>query len=293
MEEVSGCRARVNRALAGETLDPLVTGLSFVDPKMVANVYPGAGSIGSTLAAACADNNLDFVFVPGSAVWALDAVAALSTVDACVLWVVDGPFNTVARRKGWDETLTMSLRDPDKLSALLVEAAEEARSLVREGVELGAAAIVLADDLAWDSGPFTAPDFMIAEVIPRLADAVADARGVVPLVLHSDGDIGAFFAPLARWGFDAVHIGGMGQDVFARLLTHARRTGIAVVGGLEGAELRRGLPHAVRAGIHASLRAQAGGLLIADDGGLTTAEEFSAYVTALQSARTGAGGGVR
>jgi len=37
-----------------------------------------------------------------------------------------------------------------------------------------------------------------------------------------------------------------------------------------------------------SLRAQTGGLLIADDGGISTSGELSAYVTAVQSIRAGA-----
>jgi hypothetical protein len=286
--ESSPCRTRVTQALAGEVVEPPVVGLTFIDPEVLKSVYRGAGSVGSTMASMAVDNDLDFVFIPASAVWALETVAALSTSDTCLFWVVDGPLNTVVKKRGFQDMIKASLRDPDDLAQDLEQAAADIRPMVREGLQVGAAAIVVADDLASPAGPFTAPDFMISEVIPRLAATVADAMGEVPVIVHSDGDIGAFLRPIAQAGFDGVHMGGMGQDVFSRLLTNARRSSISVIGGLEGADLRRGLPQAVRAGVHASLRAQTGGLLIADDGGMSTTTELSAFVTAVQSVRAGA-----
>jgi len=288
VQDSSPCGARVRQALAGEVVEPPVVGLTFVVPDILTSVYQGAGSIGAALASMAVDNDLDFVFIPASAVWALEAVAALSTANTCMFWVVDGPLGTVIKRRGFEDAIKASLREPEMLAQELEQAAAEKQSLVREGLQVGATAIVVADDLASPEGPFTAPDFMISEVVPRLAATVADAIGEVPVIAHSDGDIGAFLRPLAHAGFDGVHMGGMGQDVFSRLLMNARRSSISVIGGIEGADLRRGLPQAVRAGVHVSLHAQIGGLLIADDGGISTSSELSAYMTAVQSVRSGA-----
>ena len=62
----------------------------------------------------------------------------------------------------------------------------------------------------------------------------------------------------------------------------ARDAGLVVLGGIEAATMLSG---ARRLGVHAGLLARAGGLLVCDDGGITSAEEVAALAGALESAR--------
>ncbi|MBN2848449.1 MAG: hypothetical protein JXP72_08390, partial [Coriobacteriia bacterium] len=100
------------------------------------------------------------------------------------------------------------------------------------------------------------------------------------------GDIRPLLPAIARAGFVAVHAGGgLNVDAFERLFWSARAEGLAVIGGLPTVELR----NAVRAealGSRIGVLARAGGLLVSDDGGITTPLEVSALVTALAAARS-------
>jgi hypothetical protein len=58
-----------------------------------------------------------------------------------------------------------------------------------------------------------------------------------------------------------------------------------VVGGLSARTLGTGPPPAVLAGTRLAILAESGGLLIADDGGITTPEEFAALLAALAATR--------
>jgi hypothetical protein len=107
----------------------------------------------------------------------------------------------------------------------------------------------------------------------------------MPAVFHSDGDVRLLLPAIARAGFVAVHGGGgLGPDAFERLFWTAREEGLAVIGGLLTTELENPA-RAEALGSRIGVLAQAGGLFVADDGGITTPEEASALVTALAAAR--------
>ena len=131
-----------------------------------------------------------------------------------------------------------------------------------------------------------APDFAIAELLPRYARIVRAARNLdMPAVFHSDGDIRSLLPAVARAGFAAVHAGGgLGFEAFDRLFWAAREVGLAVIGGMLTSELGNEA-RAEALGSAIGVLAQAGGLLVADDGGITTGREISGLVAALGAAR--------
>ncbi|HET6498238.1 MAG TPA: hypothetical protein VFH17_04195, partial [Coriobacteriia bacterium] len=107
----------------------------------------------------------------------------------------------------------------------------------------------------------------------------------LPLVWHSDGDIRPFLAAARGQGVVAVHPGGLGPYPFRQLYSRARQLGLSVLGGVPGWAVRGGVPVAIRAGSSAALLARAGGLLVCDDGGVSTGTELGALIAALQAAR--------
>jgi hypothetical protein len=107
----------------------------------------------------------------------------------------------------------------------------------------------------------------------------------MPAILHSDGDIRPLLPAIARAGFAGVHAGGgLGFEAFDRLFWAARDAGLVVVGGLLTGELGNAA-RAEALGSTIGVLARAGGLLVADDGGITTEREVSGLVTALAAAR--------
>lgn len=272
-------------ALAGHgTLFPF--GFSFVPPAALAPVAAGHAGPAEALVAACVELAASFAFVPATAPWAERAVTMLIEAGAAPLWAVDGPLWPVIEARGALDGLRATLTHPEEVGAELDAGLDIIVHEVTRGVELGARAIVLAEDLAGTDGPLVAPDFAIAELLPRYDRVTRVARVLgVPAVLHSDGDVRSLIPAIARAGFSAIHAGGgLGFEAFDRLFWAARDAGLAVIGGLLTSEL--GNPARAEAiGSTVGVLAQAGGLFVADDGGITSAAEMANLVFALAAAR--------
>jgi len=266
--------------------NPFPFGLSFVPTEALGPVAGAPGDPASDLAEAAAALKAAFAFVPASAVWAAGGVAALNEAGVAPLWAVDGPLWPVIEARGTIEGLRATLTRAEEIGRDIDTRLEGVLADIDRGAALGSRALVLAEDLAGSDGPLVAPDFAIAELLPRYARLVEHARVLgLPAVLHSDGDIRPLLPAIARAGFVAVHAGGgLGFDAFDRLFWAARDTGLAVIGGLLTGEL--GNPVRAEAlGAAVGVIARAGGLLVADDGGITTAVQVANLVAALAAAR--------
>lgn len=279
-------RQRVENALEGAAEDPPVTGLSFVPGGALSGrdgqgISPGNNA--ALLAAAAGDLDVDFAFVPGDQPWAEDAVALLHESRRGVFWAVDGPLWPVLVALGPAEALKATAWDPDHLDDVLDAQLERASAQVLKGAALGADFIVIADDLAGSSGPLLPPDYFNDRLVPRYALLVATAASTgLRCVFHSDGDTRVFLAGLARAGFIGLHGGGgIGQEGFERLLGEGREHGLALLGGIDTMMLHEGETAAVRVGERAAALASAGGLLVTDDGGITSAEEIASLAAAF------------
>lgn len=274
--------SRLVAALIGGVIEPPVRGLSFVDPALL----PGATAQASppvALASTCAALRLDFAFVPSWEPWALDAVSALSVEGVSTLWVVPGVVWPALEALGIDEGLRMSLRDPARLADAMNAALATALGRAAAGIEAGTAALVVADDMAGSAGPLLSGGWLGAEAFPRLAriaSLAADAG--LPALLHCDGDARSLFALARGAGFRGVHGDCGGVTGIGPALEATRSARIALVGGLATSDLSdpgRG----ARAGEDAAVLARGGGLLISDDGGLTTPRQMEALIAALEA----------
>ena len=275
---------RFRRALDGETVEPCVTGLSFVSPELLSPAS-GVEEPARLLARTCAEAGLDFAFVPSWEPWAPDGVRELVLAGIAALWVVPGVLWPALEQTGVEEGLRATAADPDSLAPALDAAAAASRSAVRAGLALGASAIVIAEDLAGAGGPIVSPDFAGDEVFPRFALLVdAAAHAGVPAVLHCDGDARVLYPAARRAGFAAVHGDLGGSARFEKAASAARLAAIGLVGGIETADLTDAASAAL-AGTRAGVFAAAGGFLVADDGGISTREQATALIEALAAAR--------
>jgi len=266
---------------------PFPFGLSFVPADVLGPVIGALYGPVPDLVEACGVLGASFAFVPADAEWSESAAAALAEADVAPMWAVSGPLWPVIEARGALEGLRETLTRPEEVGAEIDTLLDAQVAEVARGARAGARAVVLAEDLAGTSGPLVAPDFAIAELLPRYVRIVEEARSLgMPAVFHSDGDIRPLLPAIARAGFVAVHAGGgLDVDAFERIFWSAREEGLAVIGGLLTVEI----VNAVRAealGSRIGVLARAGGLLLADDGGITTPLEMSALVTALVAARS-------
>lgn len=265
---------------------PFPFGLTYVPHETLAPVVGGVRGPVEDLCEACVSLGASFAFVPADAPWAADAVEALVEAGVAPLWSVGGPLWPVIGSWGEMEGLRATLTDPAAVGERLEASLDGVLELVSSGVDAGARAVVLAEDVAGSGGPLVAPDFAIAELLPRYARVVESARALgVPAVFHSDGDVRPLLPAIASAGFVALHSGGgLGFEAFDRLFWTAREAGLAVIGGLLTGELGNAA-RAEAIGSTIGVLAQAGGLLVADDGGITTEREVAGLVTALEAAR--------
>ena len=268
------------------TGSPFPFGLTFVPQDVLAPLSGTTDDPVAALTEACRVLGASFAFVPADAPSADAVIDALASTGVAPMRAISGPLWPVIERRGVLDGLRATLTHPGDIGAELDQGLD---AIVREaahGVGAGARAIVLAEDLAGVDGPLVAPDFAIAELLPRYDRIVRTARALgVPAIFHSDGDIRPLLPAIHRAGFVAVHAGGgLGLTGFERLFWAARDEGIAVIGGLLTSELGNAA-RAEMLGSSIGVLAKAGGLFVADDGGLTTVAEAGNLVTALAAAR--------
>ena len=235
------CELCAVRTLMGEQAG-LVIGMTFVPAAALETMRWGRrGDPGSLLPAAVGALGLDFAFVPANQPSAEQSLEGILEAGAAPFWVVDGAFSHAVTVHGWTEALRMTIAAPEELDIALDEGAADAIGESLRGLAAGAAGVVYAEDLAGAHGPLVAPDFVNEELLPRASKVVSEASRVeLPTIFHSDGDVRVFLPGVARAGFSAVHVGGLGEDAFVRVLRDARAHNLRVVGGIDGEALRAG-----------------------------------------------------
>lgn len=277
-------KAIVTAALQDERVG-FVSGITWLPQDVIEELGEGTGSAGpaAALTSVATALTLDFAVVPANEWWAAEAVRDLHASGVAAIWSVGGMLGRVGDRVGWSEMLRMTAAEPGALAIHLGEVLHDALDAVRLGIAEEADALMIADDLAGATGPLVAPDFALDVLVPCYRSLVREAIGHdVPIIFHSDGDIRTMFRALKRAGFSAVHLGGLSTGPFAMSYAAARSADLVVLGGLEAAALRTG---ARRLGAHAASLALSGGMLVCDDGGMTSPEEVAAFGASLESAR--------
>lgn len=249
----------------------------------VLSAETGPGAPAQALVTLCAHLSLDFVFVPANRAWSRVAVERLHRAGTAACWAVPGVLGRAAERLGWAETLRRSAGDPGALAAELDAALHAALEEVRQGLAYGCGAVVVADDVAGATGWLVSPDFAFDALMPCYRALAGQVQsGGAAAIFHSDGDIRLLMSALARGGFSAVHIAGLDIDAIGVQWRAARGAGLLSLGGLRAASIAL---EPAELGERAGQMALAGGLLVCDDGGISTAEQVSAFEVALSAAR--------
>ena len=271
---------------------PFGFGLTFVAPEVLGTLVPDASAPVERLVGACRELDAAFAFVRSWEPWADEAAVALRDAGVGVFWAVEGPLWPVLEVRGLQEGLRATLTHPEDVARDMHDGVERVIAEVHRGLVQGVSAILVAEDLAGSEGPLVAPDFAIDVLVPMLAQVVGIADGYgAPTVLHSDGELRWLLPAVKRAGFAGVHTGGgLSFEGFERIFWAAHAAELGVVGGLQSTELSGGFARAEVLGSRVGLLARAGGLLVADDGGITTPAEVLALAQALKAARGAVGG---
>lgn len=265
------------RALRGEPGPPPV-GIAWLPTDALVALFHGAASgPAQALGALCREVPLDLAFIPAEQPWAEDAIREVTAADALPVLAVAGPLGRVAGDVGWMETLHMTASAPSQVAFALDEALHQALAETRRVLAAGAGALLIADDLAGARGPLVSPDYALEVLVPLYGRLALEAKSAgVPAIFHSDGDIRVQLPALARAGFAGLHPGGLVDEALAATHRVARGADLVVLGGLAAVRLLAGSRDSALAALDF---AEDRGVIITDDGGISSAEELAAFVT--------------
>ena len=145
-----------------------VAGISWVPVATLEALAYGTGAKGAaeSLEAVVRALDLDVAFVPADEPWAPEAVERIHEAGGASIWASAGVLGRLGEQLGWSETIRLTASAPSALAAPLGEALHQALVSARAGVDAGADAVLVADDLAGATGPLVSPDFALDALIP-------------------------------------------------------------------------------------------------------------------------------
>lgn len=120
---------------------------------------------------------------------------------------VMGPISSLDWMLGTEDYMVWAMTDTEEIASVTAKviAYETARACAF--IDHGADAILLADDMAFNSGLFLPPHIMDELAWPFYKQMIAQIKACkdVPIFLHTDGDIRAAMPNIVECGFDGLH----------------------------------------------------------------------------------------
>ena len=140
----------------------------------------------------CVTSNLDW-FVANS--------------DLFVFTQVMGPVSSLDWMLGTEDYMIWAMTDTDAIRGVTEKVVDYEIARACQFIDHGADAIMITDDMAFNSGLFLPPPIMDVLAWPyyrRMIERIK-AHKDVPIFLHSDGDIRAGLPSITECGFDGLH----------------------------------------------------------------------------------------
>jgi uroporphyrinogen decarboxylase len=167
-----------------------------------------AGRLGLDLICLAADygmqNSPDAL--PAADTVCLDNIQVWSgKTDLFVFLMLDGGFQWGIKRWGFQQFLTMAMRQSTDVAELLEQVERLNHRLIKRAADLGADGVVLADDIAYQQGLLLPPDQIRTLFLPSLARQAEISHTLgLPVFFHSDGNLGVILGDIACSGFDGL-----------------------------------------------------------------------------------------
>ncbi len=121
-----------------------------------------------------------------------------------VLGGVLGPLSTLYALMGLEEGSIASIEDPKLFHTIMRIGTDYAKDAGLHLLETDADAIIISDDLGYNSGTFLSPESMRIMVLPYIREIVAAFKKTgTKVMLHCDGNMNGILEDLATSGIDA------------------------------------------------------------------------------------------
>jgi len=127
--------------------------------------------------------------------------------DMFVFGQIGGPVTILDEALGMEDYMMAALENTSEIQflseAVMAFEAEKAKILL----DAGADAVLVGDDIAFNSGPFLPPRVMRQVVYPLYRWLIAEIKRhrKVPVLLHSDGRLTAVLDEIVACGFEGLH----------------------------------------------------------------------------------------
>jgi len=127
--------------------------------------------------------------------------------DLFIMAQVGGPVSMLDEMFGMEDYLVYCLTNPAEIRTIGEKVMEFEVAKAKLFLDAGAEAILIADDIAFNSGCLMPPYAMRELVYPLYRTALAEIKrySPVPVVFHSDGDLRLCLDELMDCGFDGLH----------------------------------------------------------------------------------------
>lgn len=126
--------------------------------------------------------------------------------DRYVCAILGGTFDNLVPLIGFDTLMMWTIEAPEALEKLAWKAARFNLGLAEIAAAAGTDMMILADDIAYNSGTFIAPKMLRKIFFPPLKWLVEEIKNRTKTVcfMHTDGDINAVMDDIADCGFDGL-----------------------------------------------------------------------------------------
>jgi uroporphyrinogen decarboxylase len=156
----------------------------------------------------------------------LRRIPQLVDADLFVFWIVDGAFQRTLRRQDFMAFMRALAASPDAVAEEMENASLIVTAGIEQGVRHGAHGMIIADDIAYQAGPYMSPEFGRRYLLPIWRRQTLAARALnVPVFFHSDGNINRFMPLVVEAGFDGLQCiePAAGMDIFSIGRTYGSR----------------------------------------------------------------------
>ena len=209
--------------------------------------------------------------------FSLAEVAIAAKSGFCVFVTLSGPFQRLVDRSGLATILAEVGRDSAEFREALNSEARHLSSLIKEALKLGADAVVIAEDVAYDSTTFFSPATFREVLCPLHHHLVAEIHQLGgQAYFHSDGNLTSVIDDIVSVGFEGISCQEESVDLLAVKEKHG--DSLTLLTGLGYGVLEADVLSETRNEQYIQrikLLAQRGGLILSSSSGLYSAREVT------------------
>jgi len=127
------------------------------------------------------------------------------STDFFVLATLNAGFDLGYELLGFERFMMWTVQSPNTMKQYYEKLIEANLTLALMSIEAGADAILIADDLAFNTGTFVDPAYLRSDYFPILKNMVMEIKKHnTPVFFHSDGDLRAVIPDLIDCGIDVL-----------------------------------------------------------------------------------------